>query len=453
MQSAVKTPYNHAQCCTLADLEHLTMPKPIAHGAQDLTIVGGGLAGLLVGKTVAEHVEVLRQRKTSDSEPDPVEMNIPVERMKLLVGGDSLAYSPVRGQLSQLLTLHGSDGNPRAAALDKLRGIVADLFHDLSFEFEPDSRARKVTLGEGRFRVDACERGTRSYFESERVVLALGHTLREPPRELRDYVIRGGGELCGHLAEALTECNSMEQSLERVLERYQTVKEDTIRIGLVGLGPSAFEVLKVLETFLRKPDEYSAKYRTPVSGKPVELVLYDPHLVGSATVYQGLLRLLFERLAIPPEVNVGIKTRESYRRVAERLIAFHESDQLILVPHNLDWAGLKLREGLVVADEKCSSCPQELSLIIDCAPFVEGIGPQQRAIIKDLDIVNLQEFKPNLWKVKDIKPEWQSRLAFAGAAVLPRWRWNADQITAQAQEIFERFYGVSPLLGENSENR
>jgi hypothetical protein len=452
MHQTLNPPYNHSSCCSSASVEALTLPPVPSQDLQDLTVIGGGVAGLMVGKTAAEHMEVLRQRTTEAPDSNQIEMTTPLQRMKLLVGGDSLAYSPARGPFAQLLTLHGTDGNPRVVALDTLRNLVADLFHDMSFEFEADTRARKVTCADGTFRVDACHRGKRSYFESKKLVLALGHTLREPPRELRDHVIRGGGELCMQLGQALNEGTPPEQCLEQVLGRYKKVGGETLRIGLVGLGPSSFEVVKILETLLRKPDEYSQRYRMPISGTAVELVLYDPHIGSSGEVYQGLLKLLRDRLAIPKEVDIGIKTRESYRRVAERLISFRKAEQLTLVPHPLNWEGLELREGFVVPEERCPSCPQQLSVLIDCSPFEEGIGPAQRALIKDLDMVHLQPVKSNLWKIKEIRPDWQDRLAFAGAAILPRWKWNVDQIKAQAKEIFERFYGVAPYAS-NSEQR
>jgi hypothetical protein len=363
--------------------------------------------------------------------------------MNLLVGGDSLAYSPLRGEFSELLTLTGSDAHPRVGGLDLLRSIVAASFDALSFDFELDTRATRVALGEDRdFRVEVCRAGKPSCFTSERLVLALGHTLREVTSELRPYVIRGGGELCTELARALPLVSGREACLDSILERYRKVNGEVIRIGLVGLGASTFEVLKVFETLLREPDEYSPKYRLPMSGTPVEFVLYDSHLAGATHPYQRLLKLLLERLAIPREADVVQAVRDSNKKVAERFIKFCESKQIHLEPSRFDWDEAGVSEGFVVATRNSSVSSNQLSLVIDCAPFEEGIGVEQRALFKELKMVDLQEVKPRLWKVKDIDPSWRGRLAFAGASVLPRWRWNVDQMKEDAKEIIGRFYGA-----------
>lgn len=442
MGSMSRVPHIHSSCCSSPGLDQLTLPR---YPARDLTIVGGGLSGLLVAKSAAEHIESFKKALGPLAGESAESRDGNIQSLSLLVGGDSLAYAPVRGEFSELLTLHGSDDHPRVRGLDLLRDIVAERLSKLSFNFDLHTRATKVSLGSGgRFRVDACRAGTPICFESDKLVLALGHTIREVAPELTRYVIRGGGELCKMLSSALPVVAQKEECLDRVLRNYNRVDGETLRIGLIGLGPSMFEVLKVLDAFLYRSEGAPQTYRLKGSGTPIELVLYEPHLAGHSTTHQGLLSLLRDRLVKPPESMVPDSVRHSNRKIAERFIKLSASGQLTLVPERFDWDSLKLNEGFLVSPKSCSACaPQQLSLVIDCAPFEEGIGEEQHALIQELDMVELQQVKGKLWRVKEVHPAWQKRLAFAGAAVLPRWRWNAIQMESDAHQIIERFYGKS----------
>jgi hypothetical protein len=412
---------------------------------RELAIVGGGLGGLLVGKAAAEHAMAFRRSEITPSSAKGSSVGSPIRSVRLLVGGESSAYSPIRGPFSEFLTLSGTDASTRAGGLDLLRGIVAEMFTSLSFDYEAHTRATKVTMGDNdRFQLHVCEGGKQSCFESEKLVLALGHALREVPPDLRQHVIRGGGELCMRLAKALPDAQSYEQCLEHVLSPYKRINGETIRIGLTGLGSSTFEVMKILDTLLTKPDGAAGKYRLPISGTPIELVVFEPHLGDWKDPYQSLLQLLAMRFLMPTEMPTPAESRQANGKIVERFLKFQESGQLVLVPERLEWMAIRLREGFIETDSKSVMCPEQLSVVIDCSPFEEGLGPEQRAVFEELDMVTLNQVKPNLWRVKGIKPEWQGRLAFAGAIALPKYTWSAERIEAQAKQIIGSFFGPKP---------
>jgi hypothetical protein len=205
-----------------------------------------------------------------------------------------------------------------------------------------------------------------------------------------------------------------------------------------------FEVIKVFDTLLMKPDHRSDKYTVPGSRMPVEFVIYDSHLATHKDTYQALLALLAQRLATTHETNFSTEVRQSNRNIAERFIKLWSAGQIKLIPHRVDWNQVGLHEGLVTTNTASDSSPELLSLLIDCAPFEEGIGHEQRATIERLPMVDLKQIKPGLWQINAVAPEWKNRLAFAGAAILPRWQWNAEQLQNQAKTIIDTFYGIHP---------
>jgi hypothetical protein len=365
--------------------------------------------------------------------------------MSLLASGESQAYAPIRGPFSEFLTLSGSDKHPRVNGLDLLTGIVSDMFRERSFHFERDTRATRVTTSQsGAFRVEARRGGESLEFESDKLVLALGHTMKEVSCELRHHVILGAGELCRRLANELPLAGSKEGALDRLLAQYKRFNGETVRIGLVGLGASMIEVVKIFETLLGKPDEVDHRYRTQGSGIPVELVIYDHHSRIDGSLFDGFRRNLRQLLSVSPEVDMLPESRE-FNEVAEaRFVNFAKSAQIRVVPDWINWSRVVLSDGFVIPKTEPASNSEVLSVIIDCAPFMEGIDQQQKEVIEDLDMVKFDQIEPSRWRAPQVDPAWKRRLAFVGACALPRGQWSIPSIEAQVKQIVEDFYSAQP---------
>lgn len=417
------------------NIEQLRLPS---RPTQDLAIIGGGVAGLSVAKEGLDLVCANSQAATPSFGVGPI------NRMSLLVGGDSLAYSPVQGSFSDLLTLFGTEKFPRAQALDTYRGVIEERFRDLSFHFDRGMRATKVTRNtSGTFRVETSCNGESSFFDSHKLVLALGHSMREVPQELRNYIVRGAGDLCTRLAKELPHSSCQEECLERLLQSRQRYHGETFRIGLVGMGASMIEVVKVLERFLFKSPAPDGRYHTWGSQTPVELVVYDPRIGNRGTVLDGFCKLAEDSIL---SLNVAARSQDVYdfwNDTARRLMRFVSSQQMIAVPHRVDWERVDIVDGFVVPSTLAPSDPQPLSILIDCAPFIEGVGKDQYAVLEGLDVVNCQPLSPSVWRVVRDEDACRGRLAFAGAVVIPRSQWSAPSIEAQAKEIMTEFYGLS----------
>jgi|GEM_PF-4097378 len=436
------TQHNDTSPCTI---DIAKKPLLVPSTSRDLAIIGGGLGGLSVGKAAIELVQSYKESVRDCPSEARVPIHSPIKTMSLLVGGESLAYSPVRGDFSELLTLSGTDKYSRVAGLDRFRQCVEDMFREFSFEFKRDTVATSITKGErGTFLVEESSANGRSHFESEKLVLALGHTLREVSSELHHYVIRGAGELCAKLARELPQSDSKEACLDRLLMKFKPVRGESIRIGLVGLGASMIEVVKILETLLEKPDGEDGKYLTVHSRQPIEIVIFDPHIKHVGTLFYGLYGRLWSLLGSSQQETTDDVTQYNSATVG-RFEKFYTSGQLSIEPYRIDWNTVRVCDHVLVPKTETGRELTALSLLIDCAPFEEGIGPEQYAVIEALDMIELEKVKSSLWRAHGVTPEWKDRLALAGAAVIPRRGWSSGRIEDQAKEIIGDFY---PKRGE-----
>lgn len=410
------------------------------------------MSGLAVGRAVIDYIQAREQSTSARSDLRPTPGSSGISSVSLLLGGGSLAYSPVQGPFAEYLTESGFERSPREGVLSRFRDSLESEFHSRGFEFDRSARASKVKLSaDGRFRVETSRAEGRSYFEAEKVVLALGHTLRDIPAELRRNVIQGAGELCVKLTEELPHSSSREECLARLLSRYPRTAEGIVRIGLAGVGASMIEVVKIIESLLDKPSDPSDKYRTRGHGTPVELVIFDAEVGREGSLFDGLCSRL-RRFLSSSEVTTFqsplsvAQEIEKFKRNAEtRLVRFNSSRQLQVVPSRVDWTRLMLQEGFIVPSTDISELSAPLSVLIDCAPFEQGIDGEQRAVIEELPILNFQQLKPSLWSASRVEQQCKGRLALAGAAFRPKTEWAALRMYTQACQIIDEFYGQPPV--------
>jgi len=113
-----------------------------------------------------------------------------------------------------------------------------------------------------------------------------------------------------------------------------------------------------------------------------------------------------------------------------------------VIPDRVNWDSLTVSEGIIAPSTYGSMKSQPLSVIIDCAPFEQGINADQKAVINELPILNFEQLKPQLWKATRNEDLCRGRLALAGAAFRPKTEWGVQLMHSQAREIISEFFGA-----------
>lgn len=429
----------HKHC----ELQHLVLP-PVDR--QELTVVGGGLSSLEFASQLLHSSGPLwdgeRERLLKIS-------SLPkrgVDSVCMLSAGPSVAYEGARGPFSRFLTLSGSDRIERRAQMARIRANIKAGFSERGFSYCEGSTVTsvaKTTSGAYRLQVHGAYGG--KVVETERLALALGHSLRQIPDTLKEFVIQGAGDLCRRLETAQNEDVSDAGCLARTLGRYSAASNGTLRIALVGVGMSFIEVVKILENLLERPKSTHGKYTISGSDTPVELVVYSPRLSAAGGSWQELCYAVEKGLQELPPIQDGdslqkaeAESREYKASAVARIRKFGEAGQLLIAPRRFDWESVEVRDNKVLAQSNYSG-PDEISCIIDCAPFVEGLTAQQAEIVKNVEDVELVKLTTTEWFAK-CRPIARQRLALLGAAFTPRKKWNETTWKGQATEALIGFY-------------
>lgn len=406
---------------------------------EDLVIVGGGVGGT----SAAEALMACLKREREDLLSGEVRSHDArfqgLSKVSFLTGGRSLAFNPTSGDFAKYLTVIGSETLCRDAVLSKQRKLVEENFAENHFSVRSGVFAEKIRLNRhGLFSITAKESGTRSTVTSRRLILALGHTLRPTPAELRGHIIRGAGELCRQLDE-VKQCNmTREAAFDTFFSRFKAVTDETLSIGLVGFGASCLEVIKVFCALLEPPSVEYPYFRLPVSNRPVVFTLIDSGLArffGSGSVdLMEYLRVGLEKIMGSREQG-SVLTRqeeESFRVAAKSRIAnLLRAGQLRVVPSKCDWSSIRLNDGIIECRLNESEI-QNFSCIIDCAPFLPGVGEQHRETIKDLQGLTWSQMDGGGWKVQLRGEELRSTIGLVGAAFSPRSEWDGRAIFKQS---------------------
>lgn len=370
-----------------------------------------------------------------------------LSRVSFLVGGASLAFSPVPGEFGAYLTLAGSDSARRDAALQRCRDYVEAGFKSLGFDFRNNCVAQKITLTpDNRFRIRVSGTHQESVLESKKLILALGHTLKERPQELRDYIFSGTNDLCRRLSREIKGSSSHQECLERVLSGYTRRADGSIRIALVGLGSTFTEAMKIFHTLLDPPNGVREVYRTRGSRTPIEFVLYAPQLAGDTPPVEQLLRKvrIFHSYITgsnkPDSLMTIVDNVESYKAAElRRLEEFVRTGQLQITTERFDWDSIRLSDGGITV-QSASGTFEEFSCILDCSPFRVGIDEKQKCLIEEITPLRFTPTDQETW-MTDLKDEtFSNRLALIGSAFVAKDRWGLGTISEHATTALQKFF-------------
>jgi hypothetical protein len=424
-------------------LEQLVLP-PVKR--QELTVVGGGLSSLVFATQL-----LYGSGPVSDGEKERLLRlsslpNRQLDSVCMLSAGASIAYEGARGPFSRFLTLSGSDQRERRVEIERMRARTKAEFSERGFSYCEGTTVTSVArLSSGAYRLQVRGNYGGGIVETDKLALAVGHSLREVPSALKKYVIQGAGALCQKLDSAQSGEISDQECLARILGRYSPAPNASLRIALVGVGMSFVEVVKILENLLEKPRSAHGKYTLIGSGIPVELVVYSPRLSTVSGSWQELAVAVQKGLEELPPISDGIdadraedESRDYKQSSVARIRKLGEAGQIVLVPRLFDWNSAYPQGGLVhYQADLCG--PDKLSCIIDCAPFVEGLTAQQAEIVRTLDDVELVRVTRSQWSAT-CKPVARHRLALLGAAFTPRSKWNEMTWRDQATKAIVGFY-------------
>jgi hypothetical protein len=87
--------------------------------------------------------------------------------------------------------------------------------------------------------------------------------------------------------------------------------------------------------------------------------------------------------------------------------------------------------------------PGELSCIIDCAPFINGLSEKQADILRELADIQISKRGELEWWA-ELAQGARRNIALLGAAFTPSSRWNESQWAEQATEALIEFYSPDP---------
>jgi hypothetical protein len=266
--------------------------------------------------------------------------------------------------------------------------------------------------------------------------------MRDVSDQLRDIVVQGSGDLCRRLARELDRGGHTKRAcLDNFLSRYEKV-DGEMRIGLAGFGASSLEVLKILLSLL---DNSTGRYCTPLSTIPVKIVLFDAKVERTHHVVDGLIFYMKESLTqiATSESGESITRAElnDFIEAAEaRLKLLAAGGQLKLIQQRFDWNSMVVNDGKLVANYR-EEAPVELSCVIDCAPFIEGLSDAQKSIIEELQPpLAFEEVSSGIWRTTLGEAQFNESLALIGAAFTPKSTWSTTQFHMEADRILESFF-------------
>jgi hypothetical protein len=417
---------------------------------QDIAIIGGGLSSL----TFASQL-LYSSGQLADDEFHRLSKLSSLPKRGLgpvcvLSAGNSIAYEPANGEFSKFLTLSGSDRLGRRDELISLRNMIKASLQTRGGSYCEGATVRKIIKSEeGGYQIRVAGEYGERCVKARKLAIALGHTLREIPESIRTHVIMGAGELCATLDTYHANQVPYEDCLTHLLRNYKTTSEGSLRIGMVGVGMSFVEVVKIFEALLDKPSHETGKYTIRGSSIPVEFVVYAPRLTYDKVSWQDLCQSVEKGLSELPPVYSGPDRQRAedesleYKKAGvSRVGHFGKSGQLRVIPRRFDWALADKRDGMIRTNAELDG-PGELSCIIDCAPFINGLSEKQADILRELADIQISKRGELEWWA-ELAQGARRNIALLGAAFTPSSRWNESQWAEQATEALIEFYSPDP---------
>lgn len=290
--------------------------------------------------------------------------------------------------------------------------------------------------------------------QARKIILALGHSLRETPDELQTHIIRGTGELCRRLSELHAPASAKEQTLDAFLSRFRPMEDGVIHIAIVGFGASCVEAIKIFHSLLAPPDPTHPFFHTVRSLAPVQFTLIDSGIsrfFGSKPIdLMEYIRNCHEKVEGSDDPGSLLKKRDEElqkQAVQTRFSTLMRSGQLKVIGSRLNWNEVRLHDGLVQVPMSDGGS-KSFSCVVDCAPFINGIGPKHRDLLAGLPALKITPHRDGAWHV-DLRDEsFRSQVGLVGAAFRPPSDWDATAIFRHAvQTVLDLFPSKSEPSG------
>jgi hypothetical protein len=418
---------------------------------QDLVIVGGGIGGTSAAEALAACIEKEQREITAGRLPPEHARFSGISEVSLLLGGSSLAFAPPAGEFAEYLTLAGTDTIRRDHKLFEQQNRAERLFKDHGFNVRQNTIAQKVSMTDHEFfSIQAVQNGRAYFIEAKKMIFALGHSLRETPTELRTHIIRGTGDLCQRLCAFHQAAAPRHHALDKFLSQFKPMEDGIIRIGLVGFGASCVEAIKIFHSLLAPPSHTRPYFHTVCSGTPVQFTIIDSGLArfyGSKSIHLlEYLQICHQKVEGSDEPGSLLTKRDEElhkQAVRMRIADLLASNQLQVVGSRLDWENVRLHDGLLQVPLAGAS-RESFSCVIDCAPFITGIGPKHRDIISELPVLTFTPYSDQAWHVQLSNESYRSLVGLVGAAFHPPRDWDAGAIFKQALQTICDLFPLKP---------
>lgn len=406
---------------------------------QDLVIIGGGPSGVTAAMRLLSGLEEDKHGQRFSG----------LSSASLLAGGDSLAFPSVNGDWARFFTLFGSETIRRGETLARARQFTKRHFSERGFSFRENTFARKVLQTPDReFTISASVGGETLQLTAQKVIVAFGHTLKERPNELHEYVFRGTLDLCTRLQNH-QEAGDPSHCVDHLLSRFTRTANGVVRVGMIGLGSTFLEAIKIFHALLIPPQSDRDVFRTAVSHTPVEFVLFDSRLGGSSSPVHNMMEFIqaFHNHIKEEDQPGNLLTREgvqTYKRAEMgRFQELVNTSQITVIPERFDWSSIKIVDRMLHCHSQSNRVDQ-LSCIVDCSPFQTGISRQQRAILQEIPGLTFHATSDETFETELSDKSMADRIALVGAAFAPKDKWGLGTMNQNGIEAIESLFPRCP---------
>jgi hypothetical protein len=227
-----------------------------------------------------------------------------------------------------------------------------------------------------------------------------------------------------------------------------------IHVGLVGFGASFTEAIKIFHSLLVPPTEEHPYFHTARSRTPVHFTLLEPYLNRFFGTNPIDLMEFFASVLEPDPRYEHLKSADAKSQEMEQKNAFRSRvrqlcrhGQLDCVPARLIWESVALIDG-VVEGNATDRGRHMYSCVVDCAPFIEGIGEQHKRVLEEIPDLSFAQIGGKEWRAELRTESSKSQIGLVGAAFCPRDTWDAAMIYDHSMKTVQQLFPAAVLSGE-----